>query len=172
MGETLTCPRAAQLPDRRGETAAERSDRNFDDLLQELRVAQTGVQILLAFLLTVAFAPGFETLGEVQKTWYGVTVAVTATAMAFLVGPVACHRLSFRQRRKELVLAVSHWMTLVGLSLLGFAVLGCVYLACWTALGSSYAALWTSVAAAALVLNWVVVPVIIRERTPPHQQDG
>lgn len=163
---------AGGAPGHGDETPAERADRNFDDLLQELRVAQTGVQILLAFLLTVAFAPGFERLGSRQQAWYGVTVAVAAAAMAFLVGPVACHRLSFRRSRKELILAVSHNMTLVGLALLALAVLGCVYLACWAAVGAGYAALWTAVAAVALAVNWLGLPLFIRMRTPPDRPAG
>lgn len=157
--------------DRRGETDAERSDRNFEELLQELRVAQTGVQILFAFLLTVAFAPGFERLGEDQRRWYGVTVAIAAAAMAFLVGPVACHRLSFRRRRKELILAISHGMAIVGLALLGLAVTGCVYLACWAALGSDGARLLGAVTAAVLLANWVFLPLVIRQYTPRQDKD-
>lgn len=159
-------------PGRPDETAAERADRNFDDLLQELRVAQTGVQILLAFLLTIAFAPGFDKLGSSQQTFYCITVGIAAAAMAFLIGPVACHRLSFRRSRKELILAVSHRLTLVGLALLGLAVLGCVYLACWAAVGAGPAALWTAVAAVALGLNWVVLPLFIRMRSGPEDEHG
>ena len=130
------------------------------------------MQILLAFLLTIAFAPGFDKLGSAQQTFYCITVGIAAGAMAFLIGPVACHRLSFRRSRKELILAVSHRLTLVGLVLLGLAVVGCVYLACWAAVGAGPAALWTAVAALALAVNWVALPLFIRMRSGPEDEQG
>jgi Family of unknown function (DUF6328) len=105
-------PRADNIgggaPGRPEETSNDRLDRNFSELLQELRVAQTGVQILFAFLLTIPFAAGFAHISHLDKVAYGVTLVATAMAAALLIAPVSYHRLAFRQGRKgELVRAAS-----------------------------------------------------------------
>ncbi|MET8754538.1 DUF6328 family protein [Streptomyces sp. NPDC004667] len=77
----------------RNETAEERADRQWQDLLQEIRVARTGVQILFGFLLTVAFTPVFAGLAQTEKTIYIITVVLGSPATGALIGPVAFHRL-------------------------------------------------------------------------------
>lgn len=95
-------------PGRSDESSHDRLDRNFNELLQELRVAQTGVQILFAFLLTIPFAPGFAHITRLDKIAYSVTLVATAVAAALLIAPVSYHRLAFRQgRKRELVRAAS-----------------------------------------------------------------
>jgi len=155
----------------RDETPAERADRNFDDLLQELRVAQTGVQILFAFLLTLTFTQRFPTLQTAQKALYAVTIGVSACAMAFLVGPVAIHRLTFRHRVKEQVLQVSHRMSLVGLFLMGIAVACSVFLTCWTGLGTLWALAVTAVAILALGVAWLALPLWVRAGGATQDRD-
>src|SRR6185369_1993945 len=86
--------------DGRDETAAERADRNFNDLLQELRVAQTGVQILFAFLLTLPFTQRFGKVGNLQQDVYLGTLLSTALATVCLIAPVSHHRILFGRRRK------------------------------------------------------------------------
>jgi hypothetical protein len=156
----------------RDETAAERADRNFGDLLQELRVAQTGVQILFAFLLTLTFTQRFPELGSGQQRLYGVTVAFSAAAMAFLVGPVAAHRLAFRQRRKERVLQLSHRMSLTGLLLMGLAILCSVFLTCWVGLGIRWAYSVGASAGVAIVAAWLVLPSMVRAGRPSAGYDS
>jgi Family of unknown function (DUF6328) len=85
---------------RRDETGLERWDRNFIELLQELRVAQTGVQILFAFLLTMPFTNRFGQVSDLDKVVYVITLVAAATAMALLIAPVSDHRQVFRQGRK------------------------------------------------------------------------
>ena len=109
--------------EQRDESAAERLDRNFAELLQELRVAQTGVQILFAFLLTLAFTDRFGHLTTPQRAAYVVALLATALAAALLIAPVSYHRLLFRRHRKdELVRAAARFavgglfLVLVGVS--------------------------------------------------------
>src|SRR5436190_19904603 len=85
----------------RDETPLERWDRNFSELLQELRVAQTGVQVLFAFLLTLPFTNRFERIAGVDRYTYVCTIAAAAAATALLIAPVSYHRLVFRQGRKR-----------------------------------------------------------------------
>lgn len=150
--------------DRPGETEAQRADRNFAELLQELRVAQTGVQILLAFLLTIPFSVGFGRISAAQRGLYAAAVIAAAIAMALLVSPVACHRVAFRLRRKEVILTASHRLTLLGLTALAVAVLTSVLLALSVVLGAGWAFALSSVAAVTLVVTWVVLPLMIRNR--------
>lgn len=148
----------------RNETADERSDRNFTDLLQELRVAQTGVQILFAFLLTLPFTERFVQLDRVQEMLYGVTVASAALAMTFLVAPVAVHRFTFRMQGKELVLRLSHHLTFAGLFFMGLAMLGAVSLAIWVALGGATSLAALVLVAATVVTCWLVLPIRVRRK--------
>ena len=99
--------RSAELDDRRDgrdETRNERADRNWEELLQELRVMQTGTQILTGFLLAVAFTPRFEDMDEFQRDVYVVLVGLAAVATILALAPVGMHRALFGRRRKpELV---------------------------------------------------------------------
>ncbi len=156
----------------RNETADERSDRNFAELLQELRVAQTGVQILFAFLLTLPFTDRFTELDRVQQTLYGVTVGSAALAMTFLVAPVAVHRYTFRMQGKELVLQLSHRLTLAGLFFMGLAMLGAVSLAIWVALGAAESLVALVLVSAAVVTCWIVLPISVRRKAENRSHGG
>src|SRR4051794_13091107 len=87
--------------ERPGETETERADRNFGELLQELRVTQTGIQVLFAFLLTIPFAARFEKLDDFQRANLLAAIMLSALATACLIAPVSYHRLLFRQRLKD-----------------------------------------------------------------------
>jgi hypothetical protein len=142
----------------RNETPSERADRNFTELVQELRVAQTGVQILFAFLLSLSFLDRFP---RDQRTFDVVlTAALLSSAGAALcfMAPVAAHRLHFRAGHKERLVWITHWMAMSGLVL----VLAAMDLALWLVI----AALWsldlaTTVALVLPVVTlllWVVLP--------------
>ena len=85
---------------RPGETPAERADRNWTEILQELRVSQTGTQIVAGFLLAAAFQPRFASLDALQHVTYGVLVGIATIATALGIGVVALHRSTFRRHEK------------------------------------------------------------------------
>ncbi|MEV7723464.1 DUF6328 family protein [Streptomyces sp. NPDC101733] len=99
----------------RDETADERADRQWQELIQEIRVAQTGVQILFGFLLTVAFTPTFHGLAQTDKTIYIVTVVMGSLATGALIGPVAFHRIVSGRRIKPEAVAWAARLTFTGL---------------------------------------------------------
>jgi hypothetical protein len=101
----------------RHETDTERLDRNFNELLQELRVSQTGVQILFAFLLTLPFTQRFREVSEFQKDVYFVTLLFAACASILFIGPVSWHRVLFRRQEKGEVVFAANWMAIVGVIL-------------------------------------------------------
>jgi hypothetical protein len=138
----------------RGESEAERLDRNYSELLQELRVAQVGVQILFASLLTVAFTERFRQVTTEQRTTYVVTLLAAAAATAFLIGPVSFHRMVFRRSLKEELVRNAHRMALGGLACLVVDVV----------LGQT-PAIWYGVGVAAFfIMLWLVVPLVGRVR--------
>lgn len=102
----------------REETQEERADRQWTELLQELRVAQTGVQILFGFLLAVVFQERFEDLADVDRNIYVVTVMLGAATAATLIGPVSYHRLLTGRRMKPQTVIWASRMTVLGLVLL------------------------------------------------------
>ncbi|MFF4262705.1 DUF6328 family protein [Streptomyces virginiae] len=109
---------AQEARDGRSESVEERADRQWQELIQEIRVAQTGVQILFGFLLTVAFTPHFQGLPQTDKVIYIVTVVLGALATGALIGPVSFHRIvSGRQIKPEAVAWASR-LTFTGLILL------------------------------------------------------
>jgi RsiW-degrading membrane proteinase PrsW (M82 family) len=101
-------------------------DRNWSELLQELRVTQTGAQVLLAFLLTIPFQQRFDSLDDDQMRAYLVLVLLATTATGLLVAPVSLHRFLFRQRRKSETVTVGHRLALAGLVVLGLTIVGTV----------------------------------------------
>jgi hypothetical protein len=102
----------------RDETPAERADRNFNDILQELRVTQTGVQVLFSVLLTVPFSQRFVHVTSFQKDVYFAALLFAAATVVMLVAPVSTHRLLFRTGQKPWVVSISSVYAIVGLVLL------------------------------------------------------
>jgi hypothetical protein len=148
----------------RDESEAQRLDRNYGELLQELRVAQVGVQILFASLLTVVFTERFTTISSLQRGTYVVTLLAAACATALLVGPVAFHRIVFRHNQKDDLVRVSHRLALGGLSCLLVSLVGVVLFILEEVLGQTPALWYTSGVAAVFVLLWLVVPLVSRTR--------
>ena len=112
----------------RDETPAQRIDRNFNELLGELRVALPGVQVLFAFLLTVPFAQGFTSLSGFERGLYFAVLLLTAIASAFLIAPTAYHRIQFRRGRKPQILWFANRAALIGLAFLALAMSGAILL--------------------------------------------
>src|ERR1700759_2066968 len=113
---------AEEETDPRDESAAQRADRNLGELLQELRVAGLGVQVLFGFLLSLPFTNRFSKLSDTQRDLYLADLLLAAIATALLLGPVAYHRLVFRQGEKEQVVRATNMMAIAGLAVVGLAV--------------------------------------------------
>ncbi|HLX51490.1 MAG TPA: DUF6328 family protein [Streptosporangiaceae bacterium] len=120
--------RGMELADPRNETPEERDDRNLAELLQELRVAGLGVQVLFGFLLSIPFTNRFGKLGPGQRQLYLACLVLAAVATALLLGPVAYHRLVFRRRQKEHLVRAANTMAIGGLVTVGLAVSAAVLL--------------------------------------------
>jgi len=121
--------RAAETEaDRPGETGAERDDRNLMELLQELRVAGLGIQVIFGFLLSIPFSNHFSALGPGQRALFMVTLVLAAVATALLIGPVAYHRLVFRQHLKGSLIRAASVMAVLGLATVALTVCAAVLL--------------------------------------------
>ena len=119
---------SAVFPDPRDESEAQRDDRNLAELLQELRVAGLGVQVLFGFLLSLPFTARFTRLSNGQRDLYLASLVLAALATALLLGPVAYHRLVFRRGQKERVVRSASVMAIAGLAAVGLAVTAAVLL--------------------------------------------
>ncbi len=143
----------------RSETRAERLDRNWSSLLQELRVTQTGVQLLTGLLLTLPFQARFAQLGTDLQVVYLMTVACSLAATVLLVAPVAMHRLLFRRHRLNTVVSVSHRCAYSGLLLLGTALTGVAIVVFGAVLGATAAMIAGALTAVAMLGAWVAFPL-------------
>jgi hypothetical protein len=143
----------------RDETAEERADRRWGDLLQELRVAQTGVQILFGFLLTVVFQQRFTQLSATDRHIYVVTVVLGAATTGALIGPAAMHRLLTGRRLKPATVVWASRLTVLGLVLLLCTMASSLLLVLRLALHGSTAAWLVGGMAAWFGLCWFVVPL-------------
>jgi hypothetical protein len=114
--------------DPREESEAQRDDRNLAELLQELRVAGLGVQVLFGFLLSLPFTQRFSRLSHLQRDLYLASLLLAAVATALLLGPVAYHRLVFRRHQKERLVRAGNVMALLGLGTVGLAISAAVLL--------------------------------------------
>ncbi|HEY7047962.1 MAG TPA: DUF6328 family protein [Jatrophihabitantaceae bacterium] len=146
----------------RDETRAQRLDRNYGELLQELRVAQTGVQILFAFLLTIAFQQRFGTLSSAQRGLYVGTLVCAALAAALFIAPVAVHRVFFRRGLKDELVTFTGRMAAGGLFFLALTMLGSVLLI--VDFVSGPVAAWIITAGLAVVFGvvWYLLPARMR----------
>lgn len=141
------------------ETRKQRIDRELIELLNELRVALPGVQVIFGFLLTVPFSQRFETLTDLRRDAYFATFACTALASVFLIAPSAQHRLLFRQDDKERLIRRANVLAVVGLTLLALAMIGAVFLITDILFEQGAAAAAAAGVAAAIVTFWFAVPL-------------
>ncbi|WP_228995311.1 DUF6328 family protein [Streptomyces sp. DH8] len=158
----------------RDETQEERADRQWSELLQELRVAQTGVQILFGFLLAVVFQSRFEELGDVDRDIYVVTVMLGSATAAALIGPVSYHRLLTGRRMKPQTVMWASRMTVLGLGLLFCTMCSTLLLILRVALHNQLA-LWLVGAMALWFLAcWFLFPLwaIAKGRSGPREDAG
>jgi DMSO reductase anchor subunit len=152
----------------RPESEEERADRNLSDLLQELRVALPGVQVLFAFLLTVPFTQRFDDLSDFdEKLYFGVLICV-ALATILLVAPTAGHRILFRRQQKEYLVTVANNLSLAGLLLLAIAMCGAIALISDFIFGVTTAVVSACVMAGAFVGFWYLGPIVRRQKLPPR----
>jgi hypothetical protein len=146
----------------RNETRLERADRNFIELLQELRVTQTGVQILFAFLLTLAFTPRFPSLDTVQRATYVSTLLLAVLAATLFTAPAALHRSLFQQNAKPAIVQVSSRLATAGLAVLTLALTGSVLLVVDVSLGRGAGVAAGAGTFAGCVALWWLLPHVVR----------
>jgi MFS family permease len=144
------------------ESEAERADRNLGELLQELRVAGLGVQVLFGFLLSLPFTNRFTRLSGGQRDLYLACLVLAAVATALLLGPVAYHRLVFRRGQKESLVQAASVMAIAGLVTVGLAVSVAVLLVARFVTSSTAAGLITALIACMFGLLWFAFPLTRR----------
>lgn len=162
----------------RNESRAHQLDRNWAELVQELRVMGTGVQILFAFLLSIAFQARFRQTSGIQRDIYLVTLVLSALATALLIAPVSVHRFLFRIRLKDELVQLTNAVAIAGLGVLSLSMVGAVVLICDWVGGMAAAIICGSGAALVLGGGWFVLPFMLRhrarttERAERHEQVG
>lgn len=148
----------------RDETPSERADRNYAELVQELRVSQTGVQILFAFLLMLAFTAAFpHDRDSFDYVLTGALITASASAVCFMA-PVAIHRMLFRLGGKERIVFVTHRFALAGLVLLGISMLLAVWIVIAFLFGDGTATTLVALLAVLIVGTWGILPWRLRSR--------
>lgn len=150
--------------DGRRETANERADRNWSELLQELRVLQTGTQILTGFLLAVAFQPRFLEMDELQRTVYVVLVALAALATVLALAPVGMHRMLFGHRRKPAMVRVAGLVVQAALIVVGTLTVGVTALIIDFTLGRTAGIITLISSLVVVVAVWTALPRVVRAR--------
>jgi Family of unknown function (DUF6328) len=149
----------------RGETEVERLDRNWNSLLQELRVVQTGVQLLTGFLLTLPFQQRFDVLGPPMRIVYLVTVGFSVCATVLLIAPVAMHRILFRQHRLQVLVSAAHRCAYAGLAFLGLALTGMTIIVFAAVAGRTVGLIAGACALPLFMFFWGALPLTLRTRS-------
>jgi hypothetical protein len=152
------------------ETPDERLDRNLDQLLQELRVALPGVQVLFAFLLVVPFNARFVDLTAHQRSLYLVTLMLAAAASALLIAPSVHHRVLFHQKRKLELVQLASRLAVVGMALLAAAITAAVALIATFVYSNGIAITLTVATALVFSMTWFVLPLWLRGRPGVHRR--
>lgn len=147
---------------RPGETPSERADRNWNELMQELRVMQTGTQILTGFLLAVAFQPRFAELDDLQRGLYIALVLLAATATVLALTPVGLHRMLFQEHRKIQLVRVADRLVKANLVVIGAVTVGVVALILDVALNRPTAIVVAVLGVIVILLLWVGLPPLLR----------
>ncbi|AKV85088.1 MULTISPECIES: DUF6328 family protein [unclassified Microbacterium] len=165
---------SSELDDRRDgrdETRNERADRNWEELLQELRVMQTGTQILTGFLLAVAFTPRFEDMDEVQRDLYVVLVALAALATILALAPVGMHRALFGRRRKPELVRVAARIVKIDLVAISALTIGVTTLIIDFTVDRAAGLIALVSSLVAVLLLWLVLPRLVRREADRTRED-
>jgi hypothetical protein len=161
-GVSAERPRSETPPARGVETDVERCDRNFVELMQEVRVVQTGVQVLFGFLLMAPMTPVFQRLDVRQRVEYCVTFALVGMAAFLLTAPTAYHRVLFRRGDKEYLVTVANRLTIAGLGAVGLAMAGATVFVSDVLFGRWPAMIAGTAAAVACIALWAILPLARR----------
>jgi hypothetical protein len=147
----------------RPESDAERVDRNLNELLQELRVASIGVQVLFGFLLSLPFTNRFTRLSGAQRSLYLAALLLAALSTALLIAPVAYHRLVFRRQQKDRLLRTANLFALIGLTTVAMAVSVAVVLVVSVVVHGAGVVVVVAVATATVFIGlWFALPLRVR----------
>jgi hypothetical protein len=144
------------------ESEKERLDRELIELLNELRVALPGVQVLFAFLLTVPFSNGFSKMTEGQIKIFFASFVCAAASSGFLIAPSAYHRIMFRGHDKKQMITTSNGLAIVGTVLLALAMAFVIYLITDVLFSNTLAAITTALGSALFAGLWFVLPLTRR----------
>jgi len=150
--------------DGRSETSTERGDRNWTEILQELRVIQTGTQILTGFLLTLAFQQRFSELDDYQVRIYLALVSAAVLATALAVSPVSLHRALFGKKAKPELVTASDRLLKVTLFVVSLTIAGTAMLIFDVVAGRTAGAVAGGTAAFLAIALWLVMPTIVRRK--------
>lgn len=144
--------------DGRDESPAERADRNWSEILQELRAVQTGTQILTGFLLAIAFQPAFGELPAPERVAYLCLVVGSAAATLLALAPVIMHRVLFRRRQKERLARIGSACLIVLLAVVSLLVAGVTAFLFDVTVDRTAGAIALVVALVVVAATWLVVP--------------
>ena len=147
------------------EDKSERLNRELIELLNELRVALPGVQVLFAFLLTVPFQQGFQRMTELQRDVYFSAVLLSAASTLCLIAPSAMHRILWRQRDKENLLVTANYLSIAGITFLALGMVAVLLLITDVMFGATAIALVTGVAGGLFAWLWFGFPLVRRLRS-------
>ncbi|NIK59006.1 DUF6328 family protein [Kribbella shirazensis] len=150
--------------ERNGESSGERLDRHWNELLQELRLMQTGTQILFAFLLGIAFQGPFHGADDFTHAVYAGTLIAAALAVALFLAPVALHRVLYQQGQRDQLVTIAHWLTTSGMAFLVASMCGGVLIALDVVLPRSAALAVVAVVLVWFLVFWLVIPAYVRHK--------
>ncbi|WP_214404657.1 DUF6328 family protein [Pseudonocardia lacus] len=160
-----------QLVDGRNETPEQRADRNMNELLQELRVVQAGVQILIAFLLSMTFTERFGRIDEFQRGTYVVTLLLSLLTAGLLIAPAAVHRVTYGRGLKPEIVQTGHKLFAAGLATLVLTLGGGTLLVLDVAVNRGFAITTSIVVGLVLAALWFVLPIpLLRHQIAEEQQ--
>lgn len=146
--------------ERREQALREKRDQELIELLNELRVALPGAQVLLAFLLVAPLNSGFDAVDDTATAFYLVALSATVVATVLLMAPSAYHRLRWRERNKERMLRVSNRLTIAGMASLALALTAAVFLVVDVLYSAPLAAVFSAATALLFATGWFVLPLL------------
>lgn len=160
--------------DGRDETPNERADRNWEELLQELRVMQTGTQILTGFLLAVAFQPRFTDMDDLQRDVYIVLVGLAALATVLALAPVGMHRALFGRRRKPELVRAAARLVKIDLAVIAALTIGVTTLIIDFTLDRTAGVITLVTSLVVVLALWLILPRLVARagrRNGPEEED-